>query len=117
MEFVRRLLECKIPKIALENPVGVISTRIRKPDQIIQPYWFGDPYSKKTCLWLKGLPKLVPTNIVEPLTVTGKDGKVYSKFHYDTFMLPKHLRGKVRSITFQGIADAMAKQWGNLDET
>ncbi len=112
LDFVRILLDCNIPKIALENPVSVISTKIRKPDQIIQPYQFGDPHRKTTCLWLKNLPKLIPTNIVEPQIVIMKNGKPMSKFNYDTFRLPKKIRGKIRGITFQGIADAMAEQWG-----
>lgn len=112
LEFVKKLLDCDIPKICLENPVSIISSKIRKPDQVIQPYWFGDPQSKKTCLWLKNLPKLVPTNIVEPEMVTLSDGTKDSAFHYYTWRLPKEKRWKERSRTFQGIANAMGDQWG-----
>lgn len=100
--FIHILLSAAIPRIALENPVGIISTRIRKPDQIIQPWMFGHGETKKTCLWLKNLPPLKPTNIVD-----GREGRVWKE--------PPHPdRWKRRSITFQGIADAMAEQWGNL---
>lgn len=112
LEFVKLLMNAPIQKIAIENPIGVISTKIRKPDQIIQPYQFGDNVKKSTCLWLKNLPKLVPSNIVEPEIITMKDGKKMSKFHYDTFALPKSKRGMERSRTFPGIAEAMANQWG-----
>ena len=100
LEFVRLLLEADIPKIALENPISIISSKIRKPDQIIQPWQFGHGETKATCLWLKGLPKLVPTNIVE-----GRDQRIHK-------MPPSPTRWKERSRTYQGIADAMAKQWG-----
>lgn len=100
LEFVRRLLEAPIEKIALENPVSVISSRIRKPDQIIQPWQFGHGETKATCLWLKGLPKLVPTQVVE-----GREPKV----HHAS---PGPDRWKERSRTYQGVADAMAEQWG-----
>lgn len=99
LEFVRLLLDAPIEKIALENPIGIISTRIRKPDQIIQPWMFGHGEVKATCLWLKNLPALVPTDIVE--------GRVARVHH----MPPSKDRGKLRSITYQGIADAMADQW------
>lgn len=91
-----------IPKIAGENPVGVLSTKYRKPDQIIQPWMFGHGETKATCLWIKGLPKLVPTNIVE-----GRHGRVWRE-------PPSPDRWKKRSRTYQGIADAMAEQWGGL---
>lgn len=100
LEFVRQLLEAPIPKIALENPVSIISSKIRKPDQIIQPWQFGHGETKATCLWLKNLPKLEPTDIVE-----GREGKVWK-------MPPSKDRWKLRSETYQGIADAMAAQWG-----
>ena len=100
LNFVRLLLTSKIPKIALENPVGVISTKIRKPDQIIQPYQFGHGETKKTCLWLKNLPPLIPTN-----EVSGREGRVWKES-------PSPDRWKNRSRTYQGIADAMAEQWG-----
>ena len=100
LEFVRLLLEADIPKIALENPISIISSKIRKPDQIIQPWQFGHGETKATCLWLKGLPKLVPTNIVE-----GREQRVHK-------MPPSPNRWKERSRTYQGIANAMAAQWG-----
>jgi len=102
LRFVQQLMDAPIPKIAIENPVSIISTRIRKPDQIIQPWMFGHGETKATCLWLKGLPKLVPTNIVE-----GRQPRV----HHAS---PGPDRWKERSRTLQGIADAMADQWGAL---
>jgi site-specific DNA-cytosine methylase len=101
LDFVRRLLDAPIPRIALENPVSIISSRIRKPDQIIQPWQFGHGETKATCLWLKNLPKLVPTNIVE-----GREARIHK-------MPPGPDRWKERSRTFEGIAHAMAAQWGN----
>ena len=113
LDFIRLLLNAPIDKIALENPVGVISTKIRKPDQIIQPYMFGHRESKKTCLWLKNLPLLEPTNQVEPEErIYAKSGKSHGKWWIDTWKLPPEERWKVRSATFQGIAEAMAEQWG-----
>lgn len=100
LEFIRTLLGAPIPRIALENPIGIISSRIRKPDQIIQPWQFGHGETKATCLWLKNLPKLKPTNIVD-----GREPRVHR-------MAPSPERWKLRSITYQGIADAMADQWG-----
>lgn len=99
LEFVRLLLEAPIECIALENPIGVISSRIRKPDQIIQPWQFGHGEVKATCLWLKNLPKLEPTNIV-----SGRRPRV----HHEP---PGPDRWKRRSITYQGVAEAMADQW------
>ena len=103
LDFVRLLLDAPIPRIALENPVSIISTRVRKPDQIIQPYMFGDPYMKTTCLWLKGLAKLTPTNIVEK-----REQKCWKE-------PPGPDRWKNRSRTHPGIARAMAEQWGQHD--
>lgn len=100
LAFVRLLLDAPIKKIALENPVGIISTRIRKPDQIIHPWQFGHPETKKTCLWLKNLPHLNPTAIVD-----GRYGRIWRE-------PPGPDRWKNRSRTYQGIADAMAEQWG-----
>lgn len=99
LEFVRTLLDAPIPHIALENPVSVISSKIRKPDQIIQPWQFGHGETKKTCLWLNNLPPLVPTDIVE-----GREGRVWK-------LPPSEDRWKLRSLTFPGIAEAMAEQW------
>lgn len=111
VKFVHKLLNAPIEKIVLENPVGAISTWIRKPDQIIQPYEYGHPMSKKTCLWLKGLPLLKPTKIVEPEWIRDKTaGKRYSPLHYKTFCTAD--AWKIRSKTFPGIAKAMADQWG-----
>ena len=104
---------CK--KIAIENPVGIMSSEWRKPDQIIQPYQFGDPFEKKTCLWLKGLPNLTPTNIVEPAPRKEfKSGKTMPAWYADAWKLPKDERAKLRSKTFPRVAKAMAFQWGNL---
>jgi hypothetical protein len=97
--FVRKLLNAPIPHIALENPVSIISSKIRKPDQIIQPWQFGHGETKATCLWLKGIPKLVPTNVVD-----GREARVHR-------MPPGPDRWKERSRTFEGIAEAMACQW------
>lgn len=113
LEFVQRLLDAPIEKIALENPVSVISTRIRKPDQIIQPWQFGEPFSKKTCLWLKNLEPLKHTEIVDKGEVTTyASGRTMPTWYADAWKLPPAERAKLRSKTFQGIADAMADQWG-----
>ena len=100
LEFVKLLLNAPIEKIALENPVSIISSKIRKPDQTIQPWQFGHGETKATCLWLKNLPKLIPTDVVD-----GRDPKVH-------MMPPSPYRWKLRSTTYQGIANAMASQWG-----
>lgn len=100
LDFVRALMAAPIDRIAVENPISVISSKICKPDQIIQPWQFGHGETKATCLWLKGLPKLTPTNIVE-----GREAKVHR-------MPPGPDRWKNRSRTYQGIAEAMAQQWG-----
>ena len=115
VEFVRALMDAPIDKIAIENPVSLLSSHIRKPDQVIQPYQFGDPHSKKTCLWLKNLPKLVPTDIVEQEWHTTETGKRYDKFWFETCLISDlKERSKVRSKTFPGIAKAIAEQWGVL---
>lgn len=101
LAFVRTLLDAPIPQIALENPVSVISTRVRKPDQTIQPWWFGHGETKATCLWLKNLPPLLPTQIVE-----GREPRVH-------FMPPGENRWRERSRTLPGVAAAMANQWGD----
>ena len=105
LEFVRQLMDAPIERIAVENPVSVISTRIRKPDQIIQPWQFGETENKRTCLWLKNLPKLVPTHIIP---IEQRTNNIH-------LMPPSPDRGKERSRTFQGIADAMAEQWSMRD--
>lgn len=100
LDFVRLLMAANIDKIAIENPVSVISTKIRKPDQIIQPWMFGHGETKTTCLWLKNLPQLVPTDIVE-----GREARIHS-------MPQSKDRGKKRSVSYLGIGEAMAAQWG-----
>lgn len=108
LDFVRTLLDAPIPKIALENPVSIISTKIRKPSQIVQPWMFGHMEQKATCLWLKGLPLLVPTNDVKAEMMKLPKSK-RERLHY---LPPSADRWKLRSQTFQGLADAMASQWG-----
>lgn len=116
IDFFLFLAEIPIPKIAVENPIGIISTVYRKPDQIIQPYYFGDPERKSTCLWLRNLPKLLPTNIVKPHIISFKNRKgTDGAWHMSTIKLPPLERMKARSRTFQGVADAMAEQWGMED--
>lgn len=110
LQFVRDLLNADIPRIALENPVSIIATAIRKPDQMIHPYQFGDPFEKRTCLWLKNLPKLVPTNVVQPPPRQQvKGGKSLPEWYSNAAF---RARAKIRSRTFPGIAAAMAEQWG-----
>ena len=111
VEFVRLLLSAPIPLIALENPVGRISTAIRKPDQYIQPHQFGADASKKTGLWLKGLPKLEPTEMVEPRWVNGKARWSNQTDGGWNRLPPSEDRWKLRSTTYEGIARAMAEQW------
>lgn len=100
LAFVQALMDAPIARIAIENPISVISSRIRKPDQIIQPWMFGHGETKATCLWLKDLPKLAPTDIVD-----GREARIHR-------LPPSPDRWKIRSKTYQGIADAMAAQWG-----
>jgi len=100
LDFVRLLMNAPVERIAIENPISIISSKIRKPDQIIQPWQFGHGETKATCLWLKNLPKLTPTNIVE-----GRDNRIHR-------MPPSPDRWKLRSATYKGIAEAMAEQWG-----
>ena len=124
IDFFMRLIEAPIDRIAVENPVGIMTRAYRKPDQYIQPFWFGDKVQKKTGLWLKGLPYLQATNIVDRGMIYvdprgGKHGGVHTlraKLAYSPLMLlPKtEERWKIRSRTFQGIANAMADQWGQL---
>lgn len=114
LEFVQLLLDADIPRIALENPVSVISSRIRKPDQTINPWQFGHDASKKTCLWLKNLPPLVPTEIIEPRIIDGKKRWGNQTDSGQNRLGPSDDRWKIRSETYKGIAQAMAQQWGNL---
>jgi site-specific DNA-cytosine methylase len=109
LDFVRLLLSAPIDKIALENPISIISSRIRKPNQIIQPWQFGHPESKSTCLWLKNLPALVPTNIL-PLPENGRWNNQTPSGQNK--LGPSEDRWKLRSATYKGIAQAMAQQWG-----
>lgn len=109
LEFVRALLNAPIPRIALENPVSIISSRIRKPDQIVQPWMFGDEATKTTCLWLKNLPKLEPTDIVgKGERHVTKSGRSLPRWYN---LPPSEDRAKLRSKTFKGMARAMAQQW------
>lgn len=112
VKFFMRFADADCGKTAIENPVGVMSTEYRKPDCIIQPYEFGHTERKTTCLWLKGLPVLQPTEIVKPKLVKCKSGAIESSWHMETLKLIKKERSKPRSKTFKGIARAMAKQWG-----
>lgn len=112
IDFFMALATANIEKIAIENPIGIMSTQWRKPDQIVQPYEYGHDASKATCLWLKGLPSLVPTEHVEPRIVDGKKRWANQTNSGQNVLGPSPDRWKVRSKTFQGIADAMAKQWG-----
>ncbi len=114
LDFVRLLLAAPIPRIALENPVSVISSRIRKPDQIISPHQFGHDASKKTCLWLKGLPPLRPTQLVPPRIVNGRQRWGNQTDSGQNRLSPSPDRWKLRSETYSGIAAAMADQWGSL---
>lgn len=111
LEFVLQLAEANIPKIAIENPIGRLSTLWRKPDQIIQPYDYGHDASKATCLWLKGLPRLVATNTVPVTWHTFASGKRWSKWYYEIGNLKGEERTMARNKTFSGIASAMAEQW------
>jgi len=122
VDFFIKITAAAIPKIAIENPIGIMSGRYRKPDQIIQPFWFGDSVQKATCIWLKNLPKLEPTNIVDRGLIYvdprgNKHGGVHvlrAKRAYSPLMLlaKNDERWKIRSRTFQGIAEAMANTWG-----
>jgi hypothetical protein len=115
-DFFMRLMNSNVKRIALENPVGVVSTRFRKPDQIIQPYMFGDEATKTTCLWLKNLPLLKPTNIVDKGARTFyASGKSHATWYAEALSKAKtpEERSTLRSKTFPGIANAMAEQWGS----
>ena len=112
IDFFMLFANANCERIAIENPVGIMSTQWRKPDQVIQPYQFGDAFEKKTCLWLKGLPKLEPTNIVEPPKRTEfASGRSMPTWYADAWRLKPKERAKLRSKTFDGIAQAMADQW------
>ncbi len=111
IDFVMRLWTFGVPKIAIENPIGILSGVWRKPNQIIQPWMFGHEETKATCLWLKGLPNLQPTNIVgpPPKNMTKEEKKKWNKVHYAS---PGKDRWKIRSKTYAGVGKAMAEQWG-----
>lgn len=114
--FFMQMFLANSERIAVENPVSIMSSVWRKPDQIIQPYQFGDAFEKKTCLWLKGLKPLSPTNVVKPPERRMfASGKTMPEWYAELWHLPKEERAKARSKTFQGIADAMADQWGGLE--
>jgi hypothetical protein len=122
IDFFMAMVNAPIRHIVIENPIGIMSSLYRKPDQIIQPYYFGDAVTKSTCLWLKNLPKLYhypqddmfnKQTWVEPETITTSNGFKCDAWWYMTSILPKQDRSKVRSKTFPGIAEAMANQWGN----
>ena len=112
LAFVKRLLDAPVPRIALENPIGCISSQIRKPDQTIQPYQFGHDASKSTCLWLKNLPVLTPTELIAPRIVNGKKRWSNQTNSGQNKLPPSADRWKIRSETYAGIAAAMAAQWG-----
>lgn len=112
LDFVRLLMDLPIERIAVENPVSVISSRIRKPDQIINPYEFGHDASKKTCLWLKNLPPLKSTQMIEPRIVNGRKRWGNQTDGGQNKLAPSDDRWKIRSETYEGIAQAMADQWG-----
>lgn len=115
IDFFMLFANAKCQRVVIENPVGIMSSVWRKPDQIIQPYQFGEPFSKKTCLWLKNVPLLRPTKLVDRgERITFASGKSMLKWYSDAFRLPPKERSIARSRTFQGIADAMAEQWGTL---
>ena len=112
IKFFMSFADANCDRIAIENPVGIMSTEWRKPNQIINPWLFGDAFEKKTCLWLKGLPELTPTNIVDiPPRKKFDSGKTMPSWYAEAWHLPKEERAKPRSNTFSGIAKAMAEQW------
>jgi len=115
LAFVQFLMDSSIPMIAIENPIGCISTRIRKPDQTIQPWQFGHDASKATCLWLKNLPPLMPTKIYPPRIINGKKRWGNQTDSGQNKLAPSDDRWKIRSETYLGIAEAMANQWGKPD--
>lgn len=120
IDFFMKIANANIDRICIENPIGIMSSIYRKPDQIIQPYYFGDTERKATCLWLKNLPKLIHSKDntlfdikthVNPEIIKFESGKTMSRCHYESAKLPKNERSEVRSKTFDGIANAMCEQW------
>ena len=117
IKFFMSFVNTDCARVAIENPIGHMSTAYKKPNQIIHPYMFGDPARKATCLWLKGLKPLEPTNIVDPVIIKYKNGRgTDSPWHMDTIKLPAEERARARSKTFPGIARAMAEQWAGKCE-
>lgn len=117
IDFFMKFTNIQCQKVAIENPIGIMSTYYRKPNQIIQPYMFGDTFEKKTCLWLKGLPQLKTTsNVNPPERKTYSSGKTMAEWYADLWHLPEKERAKARSKTFPGIARAMATQWAGQAE-
>jgi len=113
IDFFMLFTNLDAPKVVIENPVGIMSRIYRKPDQIIQPWWFGDPFEKRTCLWLKGVEPLVATDEVKPAPRSEyASGRTMPTWYADAWKLPPAERSKARSKTFPGIAKAMAEQWG-----
>ncbi len=118
IKFFMAFANADCERIAIENPIGVMSTEYRKPNQVIHPYMFGDPARKATCLWLKGLENLSATNIVEPEVIKYKNGKgTDNPWHMNTMSLPPDERARARSKTFPGVAKAMAEQWAGRCES
>jgi len=114
LEFVKALMFAPIDRIAIENPIGVISSKLIPPTQTIKPYMFGDDSSKSTCLWLKNLPKLFPTNIIKPTFHISSTGRKWDSWFWNSSLISDYSeRSKMRSTTFKGIANAMSIQWGN----
>lgn len=109
IDFVKRIMDAPIPRIAVENPIGCLSSRVRKPEQIIHPWWFGEDASKATCLWLKNLPLLTPTDIIKKARYANQTASGQNNLG------PSPDRWKIRSTTYMGIANAMASQWGHLE--
>lgn len=114
IKFFMSFVGSPCPHIAIENPIGIMSTKYKKPSQIIQPYQFGHTERKATCLWLKDLPLLKPTKLVAPEIITHKSGRTDGKLHFETLKLPPSERSRIRSRTFHGIAQAMAEQWSEF---
>lgn len=115
IDFFMLFANAVCSRIAIENPIGIMSSVWKKPDQIIQPFEYGDPFEKRTCLWLKGLPKLTPTDIVAiPERIKYASGKSKPKWYADAYSLAPKERAKIRSKTFPGIAKAMASQWSKF---
>lgn len=113
IEFFMQFVNAPCERVAIENPVGIMSSHYRKPDQIINPWQFGDPFEKKTCLWLKNLPNLKPNDIVDiPPRIKFSSGKTQPVWYAESFKLDPEARSRIRSKTFPGIAKAMAEQWG-----